>query len=629
MRKIHPIARMIRKRITPSLRLAGLLAALLALRAVSGVPLTPAWGPGSIEVETPEENPAATLDWRESADGTNLLRIVPRESYRRGTFALSLRSDSAAAAGQYMVLQIRLRAVAAEEGSAGQVGFSMQLFGSHPEAEKPEKLLDLPVTVGENWDTIQLSTKLTRDYPPGALTARLRPLYFSPVSEIAAWQMTTSAEPPAAGERQIYPGQQADAAWRAKAAQRINQHRRGDLAIRVLDHHGNPVPDAAVHIEQQRHFYPFGTAVVANRIADAPRHLYSEAISREESRIRNAHNAIYREKLSRLFNYAVFENDLKWPFWIEPNHWRRPEWTRQSFQWLRDRDFLIKGHTLVWGSWSQTPSWLRQYEDDPEELQRRILLHIKNMAAATRDHVHQWDVLNEPMSHRDIIEIVGIEGVAQWFRTAREAMPGVELVINDFDLIGNNGSPNRQQKFIAFVEALLAEGAPIDAIGFQSHFWSTRLTPPESIWRIIDRFAALGLDLYVTEFDMNYPDEKVQADYTRDFLTAWFSHPATNGFLMWGFYGDAHWFGEAGALFRTNWEPKPNALEYQRLLFGDWWTDRRLRTDPKGRVSTRPFFGKQAIRVEAKGFIPAKRIIDHTPGSPASLTILLSPQNQP
>lgn len=602
-------------------------AAALALLAVqAAAALSPEPSPETVRMETPADDPAAELTWVERAGKAAVLRITPTDNYRRGTFALKLRSEEPVAAGKHAVLRLRLRAVAGEGESAGQVGFSARLFGARPDRDRPEKLLDMPVTVGEEWETVELSRRLERDYEAGGLEVELRPLYFSPVTEIAEWRLSAAEEPPAAQDRRVYPGQEPDAAWRAEAAQRIDRHRRGDLRIRVLDHHGNPVHGASLRIEQQGHHYPFGTAVVANRIVDAPRHLYTEEFSAEETRIRNAHNAIYREKLSRLFNYAVFENDLKWPFWIEPNHWRRPEWAYEAMEWLGERDFLVKGHTLVWGSWSQTPSWLRQYGNDPEALQERILLHIEDVGAATRDHVQQWDVLNEPMSHRDIIEIVGMEGVAEWFRKAREVLPGVELVINDFDLIGNYGSRHRQETFIAFVEELLDRGAPVDAIGFQSHFWSTRLTPPEDILRTIDRFAELGLNLYVTEFDMNYPDEGVQADYTRDFLTAWFSHPATDGFLMWGFYGDAHWFGETGAMFRTDWEPKPNALEYQRLLFENWWTDRSLQTGDDGIAACRPFYGPQAIEVAADGFLPADRRIDHTPASPSALTILLTPQ---
>jgi hypothetical protein len=61
-----------------------------------------------------------------------------------------------------------------------------------------------------------------------------------------------------------------------------------------------------------------------------------------------------------------------------------------------------------------------------------------------------------------------------------------------------------------------------------------------------------GVKLVINEFDMNILDKELQADYTRDFLKLWFSHPSMEAFIMCGFWGKAHWFGEPGAMFRDD-----------------------------------------------------------------------------
>lgn len=111
----------------------------------------------------------------------------------------------------------------------------------------------------------------------------------------------------------------------------------------------------------------------------------------------------------------------------------------------------------------------------------------------------------------------------------------------------------------------------------------------------------------VSEFDMNFPNDRLQADYTRDFLTAWFAHPATEAFIMWGFWGRAHWMGERGAMFKNDWTPKPNLAAYEQLVLRDWWTDTTTSTDSQGTAKVRAFHGRHRLEISAPGVPPFVR----------------------
>ena len=139
----------------------------------------------------------------------------------------------------------------------------------------------------------------------------------------------------------------------------------------------------------------------------------------------------------------------------------------------------------------------------------------------------------------------------------------------------------------------------IDGIGLQSHF-DSNLTAPSRVLELLDQFAAFGKDLQVTEFDISMPDEQVQADYTRDFLTVCFSHPAIKGFLMWGFWEGAHWEPVA-AMIRRDWSTKPNYAVWNDLLYNQWWSDFRGTTGADGVFRTRGFLGDYDIEVTVNG----------------------------
>jgi len=115
---------------------------------------------------------------------------------------------------------------------------------------------------------------------------------------------------------------------------------------------------------------------------------------------------------------------------------------------------------------------------------------------------------------------------------------------------------------------LLDQGAPLSGIGIQSHFdWE--LPAPVAVLKGLDRFALLGRDIEITEHDINVTDEQLQADYTRDYLTLAFSHPAVIGLLSWGFWQGQHWRPDA-AYFRKDWSIKPAGRVWIDLVMHKW-----------------------------------------------------------
>jgi hypothetical protein len=77
-------------------------------------------------------------------------------------------------------------------------------------------------------------------------------------------------------------------------------------------------------------------------------------------------------------------------------------------------------------------------------------------------------------------------------------------------------------------------------------------------------------------------------------MTAIFSHPAVDSFIMWGFWEPRHWRPEA-ALFRPDWSVKPNGQAYLDLVFDEWWTDETLVTAADGTCAVRGFLGRYEV----------------------------------
>ncbi len=82
-------------------------------------------------------------------------------------------------------------------------------------------------------------------------------------------------------------------------------------------------------------------------------------------------------------------------------------------------------------------------------------------------------------------------------QAARAADPDAKLYINDYN-IEQTGS--KSTAMLNLVKQLIADGVPIDGVGFQSHFIVGSV--PTSFQTVLEQFTALGLEVAITELDI-------------------------------------------------------------------------------------------------------------------------------
>ncbi|WP_045857504.1 endo-1,4-beta-xylanase [Teredinibacter purpureus] len=388
--------------------------------------------------------------------------------------------------------------------------------------------------------------------------------------------------------RPSYEGRATDASWRIAAADRIEQIRKGDFQLQVLDDNGTYAANAAIAVNFTQHAYHFGSVTVGNLLMG-----------------QGTDNDIYRSKVLELFNQSGPENDLKWAPWAgEWGDYFSQETTLAGLQWLRDNGLATRGHVMVWPSKRNLPELIQQYlpEGDPEnadpEALNVVLDHIDDIASATINHIDEWDVVNEPYDNHYLMDAFGNSVMVEWFNRARQNLPTQGLYLNDYSILSAGGRNfAHQQHFEDTLQFLVDNNAPITGMGMQSHF-SDSPTSIEQVYALLERFntAFPHLNIRSTEFDINSDDEELQADYTRDFLTIFFSHPATVGVQLWGFWANAHWSPKA-ALYDTDWREKPNAIAWKNQIYSEWWNNFNGTTDIAGQFSERGFYGQYEATV--------------------------------
>ena len=438
-------------------------------------------------------------------------------------------------------------------------------------AKSTWKLVQIPFTLAQTyaaneynlsfWVTfpsqeIQIGRFTILDYGPGVSYSSLG---------LAAWP---------------YDGHDPNAPWRALAAANIEKYRKGDLVVVARDATGKPVPNAQVRVKMKRHAFGFGTAVAGDVLM---------------AQTTDGQN--YRDAILRLFNKVVTENALKWPFY---ESWGRAQ-DDFMLPWFAQNGLTqVRGHNVIWPNMSNLPTdvqtMLKATPLDTEKLRTRIAGHFTDVMSYAKGKVTEWDVLNEPFTSRDIQAVLGDPEMAAWFRQARAADPSAKLYVNDYSILEAGGYDLRHiNAYRSIIQGILDNGGPLDGIGLQSHF-DSNLTPPDRVTELLNEFAAFGKDLQVTEFDINIADDQIQADYTRDFLTVCFAHPAMKGFMIWGFWEGAHWLPRA-AMIHKDWSTKPNYAAWNDLIYNQWWTDVTGTTGSDGIYRTRGFLGDYDVTI--------------------------------
>lgn len=544
-------------------------------KPVALMPADPA--AGMVFRNSTDSTPPPTAVWTARAGSGPVLR-VETFSHPRSADHVSVRWPirEPIKRGDVLLARFLARAEYARQES-GEAAFEFAVQQNLPEFARH---VLLPLSAGPEWALIEIPFIAASDAGPTQGYIQLSFGTIPQAVEIASLQVLSFGDRAKVAElpqtRFTYRGREENAAWRKAALERIEKIRTAPMDIRVIDAAGKPIPDARVEVRLVRPAFLFGTAVDAALIV-------SDTPDAEK----------YRQTLLEMFDTAVIGNGMKWPKW-SGSAASRAEALRAT-DWLGSHSLRMRGHNLVWPGDKFSPRRIVAMPPPRAELPLLIKEHIRDILTANRGRMVGWDVINEMVHEKDYFKYMPETEAAEWFKLAREIDPQTKLFINEYGMLNSRNSPAKIAEYVALVRRLLAAGAPIDGMGIQGHV-GRQVRSPEEVLADLDLLAAAGLELQITEFDINSPDEELQADYTRDFLIALYSHPAVTGFTKWGFGQRDHWKPDA-AMFRADWSEKPNAKVWRDLVRGQWRTRVDARTDAAGRMSTRGHLGDYEFTV--------------------------------
>ncbi|HEX9043387.1 MAG TPA: endo-1,4-beta-xylanase, partial [Trebonia sp.] len=329
------------------------------------------------------------------------------------------------------------------------------------------------------------------------------------------------------------------------------------------------------------------------------------------------------------FNMVTPGNEMKWDTTEPSNGTFNFGPGDQIVSYAQSNSERVRCHNLVWHS--QLPSWVSSLPSS--QVQAAMETHITTEATHFKGKCYAWDVVNEPFNddanatpRADVFfNAMGIGYIADALKTAHAADPNAKLYLNDYNIEGQNAKSNAM---FSLAQSLLAQGAPLNGIGFESHFILGQI--PSDMQANMQRFANLGLDVAVTELDdrITLPATSVNlAQQASDFSAVVKDCLGVSrcvGVTQWA-VGDADsWvpgaFSGQGAatMFDQNYNPKPAFTAVQQALGGSSGNTVTV-TNPGTRTGT---VGTAAsLQIQASDSASGQTLSYSASGLPAGLAI--------
>ncbi|MDC0008261.1 endo-1,4-beta-xylanase [bacterium] len=265
-----------------------------------------------------------------------------------------------------------------------------------------------------------------------------------------------------------------------------------------------------------------------------------------------------------------------------------------SVNWLAERNIGTHIH-MLFGPDLYMPDWLKKVTWTPEELDSLMQEYIQNIMDANdnKNKVAVWNVINELFNddgtyrsdmvwnqmgfEDDISDLTGDENIntqhpifiRKAFEYCRNAT-SAKLEYRDY-LIENNdpgsGWDKKHKATYQLLKHMLNSNIPLDAVGIQGHFDIGELgwvLDNKGLQQIVEKFKALGLEVYITEMDIGTKGAYTTAEQEQqrtDFYN--YTLQALNGgaerIYTWGVHDgrDQFWrTDEKPLLWDANLDPK-------------------------------------------------------------------------
>lgn len=378
----------------------------------------------------------------------------------------------------------------------------------------------------------------------------------------------------------------------ARAKSGIEQYRKGDVKLRLVDDNGKPLSDYRVDFSQTSYDFLFG----ANPMGV---------------------NGSYDAKIANLMKDAGVNQSYITARWrlIEPQpgqfNWDNMD-DYQKIDEQLDSGFKLMGALSLWFSPNSdfSPDYLKNMSY--EQLKENVYNHAYNLASRYKGRIDTWEINEMNLASANALNLTQeqrLDLMKVFQKAIREANPQARI------LNGSTALPYEFNDSIPF-PTLLNNSDITDIIGLELYYsgvntegYSTVGLDLAAISDLLDSYSCFGKPVYIKELSapstqasgsswLHQPwNTQTQAEYLKDLYTIAFSKPSVHGITWsWGIT-DSDAFIVGGGLLDAAANPKPAYFALKNLI-SSWTTTGSGVTDGSGEYSFRGFGGDYSVTIE-------------------------------
>ena len=404
--------------------------------------------------------------------------------------------------------------------------------------------------------------------------------------------------PRAAAQQQSLQGR-----WVTDTQQRIDRLRKTEVRVVVLDARGEPVRDATVRIDQQRHAFPLGFTLTE---AQWPAGIATQ------------------QPVWRCFNAVSLDPLTDWAR-VAPDADATPDFeaARRMVDQAKRAGMRVRFGGVISGDLGRNPAWVgeRRPAELPELLHARLARALRDVNGA----VTHYDLYTNALDHDFIENLLGTAVLRGLFERAGALAPDASIGMRFEDcLLGA-----RLRRMVRRVIAMDRDFIPIDVVALEhrvtGHLVQARLA------RALDWLGRLQMDVVLVGLELGGNGPASAAFNAEVMLRTAFASPNVKGIWLGPVHGDETGAPNA-ALFDEAGVPTKVGQVVDRLFNNTWRTDKSAQTDARGNVQTTVFAGVHEIEAKLPEG-PTVSMTVHVPMRDEARMIVLEPskiaQTQP
>ncbi|KAF8410277.1 hypothetical protein HHK36_002802 [Tetracentron sinense] len=327
-------------------------------------------------------------------------------------------------------------------------------------------------------------------------------------------------------------------------------------------------------------------------------------------------NEDFVDFLVKNFNWAVFGNELKWP-WTEPQQGNfNYKDADELLDLCKSNNIETRGHCIFWEVEYTIQSWVRSL--NKTDLMTAIQNRLTGLLTRYKEKFRHYDVNNEMLHGSFYQDRLGKDIRSYMFKTAHQLDPSATLFVNDYHVEDGDDTRSSPEKYIQHILDLQDQGAPVGGIGIQGHIDSP-VGP--IVCSALDQLGILGLPIWFTELDVSSINEYIRADDLEVMLREGFAHPAMDGIMLWGFWelfmsrDNAHLVDAEGSI--------NEAGKRYLALKHEWLSHAHGHISDQGDFKFRGFHGEYSVEVVTLSKKVSKTFVVDKGESPLVVTINL------